>query len=426
MSARFSVRYRWLVLIVLVGGLMRLWAASTLPVDADELPYMSISTVYAAALRAGNLYGPSTSIVDNLDNAYHPALVKLLFAGASLLAGSAGTPEMLGAMRDVSVFFSTVGLLVLGLASPLAAAMLAFQTLAIEYTSEAYLEAIPFAASAAAVLLLRRSTAPRDRWFWASAALLGIAAASKSLIYLVVVPTLVYILVADGWPHWHTAGFRWRGLLPYFMLAGAVTGVLLVVGRPRNIIVAAALVVFGLVEWYAWLTPRLSVSRAWLTTLGYFGSVAVITWLLDPTLWHEPIARLQVAFQQQYLQHVLVVEQGPQLPWFLPVLSLGGFMKLVHPDVFPYIPPDAAILVLAVAGLRREWHARRWLVVWLGATLLLPVIWPFKFPQYALPAVAPLCLAAAATLERVYRWFFRLRPVGAAREAMRVVANGRG
>jgi hypothetical protein len=213
-------------------------------------------------------------------------------------------------------------------------------------------------------------------------------------------------------------------VLPYFVLAAAMTIILVVVGRPRNTIVAAAIVVFGLVEYYPSLTARLRISRVWWLTLGYFGSAAVITWLLDPTLWHEPIARLKMAFAQQYESHLYAVALGPDLPWYFPVLSLLGGMKLAHPDVFPYIPPDGAILALALAGVRREWHARRWLLVWMSATLLLPLIWPFKFPQYALPAVAPLCLAAAATLAELYRWLLRLRPVGVARNAMRGVVSG--
>src|SRR5262249_46318011 len=158
----------------------------------------------------------------------------LLFAAASVVAGRDGTPDMLAPMRAVSVVFSTVGLFVLGLASPLAAALIAFHTLVVTYTSEAYLESIPFAASAAAVILLQRSAAPLDGWCWASAPEVGVAAAGKWLICLVVVPDLVYVLVVDSWPRWRgvsdTAGarVRWRGVLPYFVLAAAMTVVLVV------------------------------------------------------------------------------------------------------------------------------------------------------------------------------------------------------
>ena len=101
---------------------------------------MKAATVYASALRTGDFLWTSTSIVDNLDSVYHPAITKLLFAAGSVIAGRDGTPEMLAPMRAVSVVFGTLGLFVVGLASPLAAALLAFHTLAVAYTSEADLE----------------------------------------------------------------------------------------------------------------------------------------------------------------------------------------------------------------------------------------------------------------------------------------------
>jgi hypothetical protein len=97
---------------------------------------------------------------------------------------------------------------------PAGGALLAVHTLAVKYTSQVYLEALPHLASTVAVLAFTRSRAGRDRWFWLSAVALGVTAASK----------FTYLPVAVSWsPTWPwRPRARWRDLLLYGLVALAV------------------------------------------------------------------------------------------------------------------------------------------------------------------------------------------------------------
>jgi hypothetical protein len=325
---------------VLLGALLRVWAAVLLPTDFDEPVYVRIAFDHARALRLGDLNG----VIDYPENREHPALVKVLYGLVVLALGDAAdSTTALYATRTLSVVLGTLAVLLVALAGgPLAGGMLAVHTLAVKYTSQAYLEALPHATSIVAVLAFQRAASARDRWFWLSALALGLTAAGK-FTYLPVVVVIVYLATWEK-------NIQWRPMLAYFAAAAAVF------------------------------------------------------WSFNPTLWRDPLPRLADAlfFHARYAQSLPVQQSG--YPWYQPVLWVStSAASGWHPEVFFYFGFDGIIFLLAVAGLPREWRERRWLVVWMAACLLFLLLWPTKWPQYALVVVPALCLAAAPTAVRVYR-----------------------
>ncbi len=336
-SRRWWTRRRTIAAIVLLAALLRLWAAWQLPVDYDEPVYIKVAFDYAAAIRAGDW----SAVIDYAGNREHPPLVKLLYGAGVLALGEGATWD--GALlmgRLISALFGTLAVLLLSLADPLAGAMLAVDTLAVKYTSQAYLEALPSFACIAAVLALRRS-AGRDRYLYLSAAALGLALAGK-LSYAPVVFAIGYIVL------WERQSSR-SDLVPYLALAAAVF------------------------------------------------------LLLNPTLWHEPLSRLAEAltYHAQYSRSTHVQQIG--YPWFQPILWVA-FSVPWHPEVFFYGGFDGLFFLLAVGGAWWQWRERRWAVVWAATSMLALLAWPTKWPQYALVVVPALCLMAAGTARRAYRW----------------------
>jgi hypothetical protein len=330
---------RVLIAVVLVGALLRGWAVWRLPVDYDEPVYLEAGLDYAEALRTGDWNG----VIDYAGNREHPALVKLLYGLAALILDRPSWTAALYASRILSAAFGTLAVFLLALADPLAGGLLAVHTLAVKYTAQAYLEALPHFASLGAVLALRRSARAYDRWFWLSALALGATAASK-FTYLPVGCVILYLAL------WEKR-FRWQ-MVPYLAFAG------------------------------------------------------VAFWALNPTLWHDPVSRLADAlfFHAHYSQSTHVQTSG--YPWYQPFVWLSRSMPSVwHPEVIFYIGFDEPIFFLALVGLYWEWRERRWVVIWIATNLLFLLVWPTKWPQYGLVLVPALCLAAASPLTRFYRWF---------------------
>jgi hypothetical protein len=332
---------RILVGILLLAALLRGWAAWRLPLDYDEPVYLQAGFDYAQTLRAGDWNG----VMDYAENREHPALVKLLYGLTVLALGqNASRAVALYACRLVSAVFGTLAVLVLALFDPLAGSLLAIHTLAVKYTAQAYLEALPLLASLGAVLALHRSTRARDRWFWFSALALGVMAASK-FAYLPIICVILYLAIWKKRFHWHD-------LLLYLVFAVAAF------------------------------------------------------WLLNPTLWHDPLPRLteSLLFHRRYSQSAHVQASG--YPWYQPLVWISRSMPSVwHPEVIFYFGFDELIFLLALVGLCWEWRERRWVVVWIATNLLFLLVWPTKWPQYTLVLVPALCLAAASPAVRFYRWF---------------------
>lgn len=334
---RWWTRRRRIVAITILAAILRLWAAWQLPVDYDEPVYIKAAFDYAAAIRAGDW----NAVIDYAGNREHPPSVKLLYGmGVLALGERVRWEDALLAGRLISAAFGSLAVLALSMADPLAGAMLAVDTLAVKYTSQAYLEALPLFACIVAMLALRRS-AGRDRWLYLSAAALGLALAGK-LAYLPIVLPVAYIVL------WERPA-RCSDIVPYLAL------------------------------------------------------VAAVFLLLNPTLWHEPLPRLAEAltYHAEYSRSAHV--QQVAYPWFQPILWVA-FSVPWHPEVFFYGGFDGLFFLLAVGGAWWQWRERRWAVVWAATSLLALLAWPTKWPQYALIVVPALCLMAAGTARRFYRW----------------------
>ncbi|NNJ12025.1 transcriptional regulator [Chloroflexales bacterium ZM16-3] len=337
----WSARRR-LIAVLALAILLRAWAALLLPVDFDEPTYVRAALGYARALRAGDL----GAVIDSSANSEHPPLVKLLYAGGALALGdAANSTSVIYSSRAISALAGVLAVAALAwYAGPLAAGLLAVHTLAVKYTSQAYLEAVPLAWSIIAVGAAARACGPRAapasrRQLWLSAFALGLTAAGK-LDYLIVAPAIVAIMLTGRRP-------TWRGLTGYLLLA------------------------------------------------------ALTFWAFTPTLWRDPLGRLAAmgAFHLAYSHGADVA--AASYPWFQPLIWLGSSAAADwHPEVFFYFGFDGPIFLLALAGLPLAWRApgRRWQVIWLLLGLLILLIWPTKWPQYALPLVPAVCILAAPAL----------------------------
>jgi hypothetical protein len=326
--------------IVLLSLLLRAWAALRLPLDYDEPVYLQAGFDYARALSQGDI----GSVIDYDENREHPALVKLLYGLGVLALGLETSWQVaLYAARLLSALFGVLAVLGMALFDPLAGSLLAVHTMAVKYTSQAYLEALPLLSSMSAVLSLQHSSRSRDRWFWLSALALGVTAASK-FTYLPIVVVLLYLAI------WEKRT-RWYDLALYLAL-----------------------------------------------------SVAVF-WLLNPTLWRDPLGRLAdtLFFHMHYSQGARVRLAG--YPWYQPLTWISRSPPSAwHPDAFFYFGLDGVIFLFALPGLYWEWRERRWVVVWIATGLLFLLSWPTKWPQYTLILTPALCLAASSALRNIYHW----------------------
>jgi len=338
-------RWTMLVGIAALAALLRGWAVMRLPMDFDEPVYLEAASDYAGALRTGDL----ETVVDYAGNREHPALVKLLYGLATLPMGEdPGMVRTTLASRALSALFGLLAVSLLAAFDPLAGGLLAVHTLTIKYTGQAYLEALPHLASIGAVLAFSRvrpdrGQTGRSRWLWLSALALGVTAASK-FTYLPVILPILYLAI------WEKR-VRRRDLLLY----GAV-----------------ALAAF---------------------------------WVLNPTLWRDPVGRLldSLLFHARYTRGTHVTETA-FLPWYQPLSWLARSGPSVwHPDVFFYFALDGPIFLLALPGLYWEWRQRRWVVVWIVSSIVLLLLWPTRWPQYTLVVTPALCLAASSAARHGYR-----------------------
>lgn len=328
----FWTRRRAVLAVVLVGLLIRLWTAWQLPQDFDEPVYLNAAYDYAKMIQAGDWNG----IIDYPQVSEHPPLQRLVYGFVVLgLGHHAAWNTALLACRLVSVVFGSLGVWLMALVDPLAGLFWALQTLAVKYTSQVYLEALPILTALIALFAMRRSQRKLDGWFWLSAVALGLTAAGKYSY----VPILFVILFVVIWEK----RYRDFSLLPYL-------------------------------------------------------GVAALTFLVfDPHLWHQPIPRLidSIMFHAQYSQSVHVQAVG--YPWYQPfiwVARSNGFIW--HPDVFFYLGIDGPIFLLALPGFWLEWKRNRYIPVWAALGMIFLLLWPTKWPQYTLVVLPAYCLAAAS------------------------------
>ena len=335
---KFWNRQRIIIGVVLLGLLLRVWAAWELPVDFDEPVYMEAGYQYAQMIQAGDING----IIDFSGTSEHPPLVKLIYGLTFLILGRGAVWEQaLFISRLVSVVFGSLSVLVVALINPLAGGFMAVQTLLVKYTSQAYLEALPLLTGMLSIYLLKRPPSNRNKWYILSAIALGMTGAGK-YSYFPILFVILYLLIWEK----HE---RFGKILFYILLA------------------------------------------------------AVTFFVLDPYLWHSPIHRLteSLSFHAQYAQGTHVQEVG--YPWYQPFFWVSRSYGFVwHPDVFFYLGIDGLIFLFALPGLWLERSHNRWLLVWVITSMLALLVWPTKWPQYALVVLPAFCLAASTAVKVGY------------------------
>lgn len=352
----------WLIGVIVLAALLRLWAALTLPPDFDEPVYVGAALDYARLIRQGDWAG----VIDYLGNRQHPALAKLIYAGGALLLGeSANQTTVLLAARLISVLFGTLAVALLAFsAGPLAAGLLAVHTLTIKYTAQAYLEALPLALAVAAISAWQRAGQPathhRRRWLWIGAIAWGLATAAKMSYAIVALPAMVVLALA---------ALRAEATAQ----PPARTG-------------------------WVWYTRGLA---------GLAGLALLAFALANPTIWREPVTRLatMAGFWTAYTHGSEVQAAG--YPWYQPLIWIATAPAVAwHPEVFFFPGPDPWLTLLALIGLPAAWRdpQRRYLAVWFVSGLLILLWWPVKWPQYALTLVIPIALLAAPVLGRIVTW----------------------
>lgn len=332
-----------LIIVLILATFLRAWAVALLPQDFDEPVYLQNAFDYASAIRSGDF----NAVIDYPGNPEHPPFGKLLYTSVILALGRGATwINSYFASRIISAIFGILAVLFIGLAvDPMAAGMLAIHTLAVKYTSQVYLEAVPHALTIACVLAFNRAgNKVPGRWFWLSAVAFGISAASKYSYLPVILVVLAFIAVFEK-----------------------------------------------------------KIKIHWLFLYGLLSLVIFLA--LDFHLWHDPVDRLfgSLSYHLDYSQSQHVEEVG--YPWYQPFAWIfTSAPARWHPKVFFYYGFDGLISILAVLGIAREWKERRWLVIWLLAGIIFLLAWPTKWPQYALTLTPALVIMGAKSLQRFLLW----------------------
>ncbi|MBC7265210.1 MAG: hypothetical protein H5T64_12775 [Chloroflexi bacterium] len=330
-------RYFAVLLIALLALALRWRAVLMLPVDYDEPIYMEAASQYASAIRAGDW----PRLIANRHTLEHPPLVKLLYAAGILLRG--GGREGLTTARIISLVFGVLQVALLALLNPIAGFFLAIHTMAIKYTSQAYLEALPAFTSLLTIVAYERSAPQKSSlngWLILSAIALGVTAASKY-------PYLVVGLVLVPFLAWHNRQRFWNVLL--------------------------------------------------------FTGIALLVFLaLDIQIWADPVGRLleSILYHPAYSQSAYVVRQ--HLPWWQPLYYLSHSIPW-HPGVF-LLSWDTIILGLAMLGIPFLYRRQPIYVLWLLLGVGVLLLWPTRWPQYTLIVGAPLCLSAGTLLMSGVEW----------------------
>lgn len=345
---------------VVLASVLRLAAAGALPLDYDEPTYLNGAQAYARAVRTGNW-----AALREDASPEHPQLMKLYFGVAALAAPEAPPvhilpnvampPELLRVTRMAAAVGGAAHVAALALVDPLAGLLLAVHSGHAKYTSLVMLEALPGLTALLCLAAWRRARGRWGSWLAVSAVMLGLTAAGKYL-YCVVAIAVVIDAVLE---------------LPRTALRAAV-------GR---------------------LAPLLP-----------WGIVALaVFFVVSPYLWSDPIVRLRdsVLFHAQNASAVERVVNTEKFVWWQPLGWIGA--AVARNDAALPLRPDALIAVVAAAGVPVLWKRRRVYALWLALGLAFLLLYPNKWPQYALIVSTPLCMAASEAL----RWLGRaVRLVG--------------
>ncbi|MDR3573017.1 MAG: hypothetical protein P4L50_04110 [Anaerolineaceae bacterium] len=376
-------RWRSLILAVFIALLalqIRLDAASRLPVDADEDTYLNAALHYSDSIRTGNW----KQIYKYDENNQHPALAKLSYVLTLLPEKSAShlqpkdipfdvpvylTPgaRWILAARDMAAVWGGLKVFALSLLSPLAGLLLSFHSNDILYTSEVYLEALPAFTALLSMIAYdqwrRREFSPagknggsRFRWLWlaASAVFLGMSGAGKYMYCLVGIAIVIDLV--------------WR------------------------------------------MVSERKLSNTHLAyLLGWAALALVLFFISNPIIWIHTIQRLldSIVFHVNYSQSWDV--KGAHRAWWFPLYLLTHSVSAYRPDLknFFAIRPELFIALLGLLGLPLLWLRQRPYAIWLLVVVAFLLLWPTKWDQYTMLALAPLCYSAGHLLEWAIAWAFK-------------------
>jgi hypothetical protein len=354
----------FVIALTLLAFGLRYYASERINIDDDETTYLISSLKYTNYIRSGQY----SWIAWNTTNYEHPSFYKIIY-GVALLPTPPlekiyqsdfmdQTPVMQSgavtygiADRRVSVVFGSLTVLALSIVNPLAGLFLAVNSLAVKYTSEIYLEALPMLTSLLAVIAYgiyyRSAKDPAANkkkmflWLALSGVFLGITAASK---YVYCIAGLAILL------HWLVAVIRKE--IP---------------------------------------------AKHLLYVLGWGVLSLLLFFICDPYLWPHPLGRLlqSINYHLRFKNSLHVAKAGypfwQSIVWlfnpfaYYQVQSQAGFLVQLDPLIF----------ILAVLGLPRTFKRSPVFFYWFFVGLIFLFIWSTKWPQYSLVIMAPFCVAAA-------------------------------
>lgn len=356
-----------IALITALGVGLRLYAAPRMAIDVDERVYFQAALHYAEDIRQGQW----KMLAWDDYNAEHPPFYKLIY-GVALLTqprldqynsqlfidgkamykivylqwGMAG--------RYVSVFFGGLTVAALALVNPLAGLLYAVDSIAVQFNSTMFLEALPTLASFIAALCylrwcqrLHSPEKPRlcgAVWLALSAGCLGAAVASKYTYAVVGAAILIH-------------------------LAGSV------------------------------LFKKAPPSVLWM--LAGWGLLALAAFFAcDTYLWPHPAARLISSLTFHFNHTQSDRAQIVNLPFYQPFIWFSQpFFK--NPGnaaaLFP-LRMDTLIGLAALLGLPRLVMRQPLYFIWLVLGFGVLMAWPVKWVQYGMIVIVPLCLSASLGL----------------------------
>jgi hypothetical protein len=351
-----------IIAITVIGTALRIYAANRLPIDNDERIYLQAALQYNNFIRQER-WG-MMELVDF--NSEHPAFYKIVYGVALLsrppLENLKKADFVLGmsiadvnarqwglTARYVSVMSGGLTTLALSVINPLAGLFFATDTLAVKYDSSIYLEALPLLANLLAAMCYLRWYENAHRqperenllWLGLSAAFMGGSVACK----------YTYAVV---------------GIAITIHFAGSV------------------------------VMKKVPARALWKLAAWGVLSLAVF-FVCDPYLWRQTIAHLSESMTY-HLNHYQSDEALKyNYPFWQPLIWLSApFPHFFNNSRSSFLVwPDTLIVFLALVGLPRLFHRQPFYFIWLATALIVILLYPVKWPQYAMIAITPLCLSAA-------------------------------
>jgi len=328
---------------------VRVQAATVLPIDHDEPVTLEASMAYAAAWRGEE----ETSLSGVEVNLEHPGLLKALYGLAMSPLGAERTRiQHLAVGRALSVVFGVAFVVLVARLHLGVGLLLAIHGLHAKYSAEMYLETGAGLAAALGVLFWFRARELPGRWSWLSALCFGVAAASK---YVHAIPALV------------------------------VFGDLLWISRIRR-------------------RPRAEPLLFAAVCIGAF-------FLLNPQVWQHPLDSLvaSLSFHPGYAEELQAagLSRSPWAYW----QHLGyPLVQTWHPGMWTL--PVEPILALGGLwafwrGAGRRDPEIRLVGLWFLCVTVFLLAWPTRWPHHAMGALSPLALGLALELRTPARRRYR-------------------